>query len=384
MSRIYNLPDARPRLVTVNGEYLGIKTYDVDNGYPQRMLNLYNASGSAKMCANLYSRYIVGKGFENLDFYKKVIGKQGKAKLTPDKLLRMTSVDKARFDGFALHINWNAAYKIETIQYVPFEYCREGIGDNYGKIGVYKDWFNTKTFGKNRRSENVDFIHVYDADPIEIERQVESVGGWENYKGQIFYYSGEGEDYPLATIDPVLDDVDAEIQSAITRRNNLTNNFQLKQIWVEKGEKPDVKEEQETVDEIRKFIGPSGNAVSVVFSESDTGADIPQLISVQSNVDDKLFQYTDETTVQRIYRAFGQPAILHSDYKATSGYNEGQLPQSMAYYNAFTEPDRILFEEIFRELFSNFKEVINPADNYKITPLEPLTLSNGTTNQNNN
>lgn len=384
MSRIYNLPDAAPRLVEVNTSALGIKKYDIDNGYPQRMLNLYNASGSANMCAKLCARYIVGKGFRDVTFYKANIGRQGKHKLTPDKLHRMLATDLAKFNGFYIHVNWNAAYQIETVKYIPFENCREGSDDNYGKIGVYKDWYNTRQYGRYRRQSSIDFIDLYDPDPEAIESQVDAAGGWDNYKGQIYVYSAEGEDYPLATIDPVLDDVEAEIQSAITRRNNLTNNFQLKQIWIEKGEKVDDAEQLEVVNEVRKFIGPEGNQVSVVFSDDPDGKDVPQLISVQSTVNDKLFQYTDETTRQRIYTAFGQPAILHSDYKATSGYNEGQLPQSQAYYNSFTEPDRILFEEVFQEIFSKFKENINPQGDYTTLPLDPLSANNGTTNQNNN
>lgn len=369
MSRIHNLPDAEPRITVVNGDKLGIKTYGEDNGYPQRMLNLYNACGSAKMCANLAATYFVGRGFEDPTFYHAVINKQG---LTPDKLLRRLAPDKAKLRGISMHINYNALYEVDSVSYIPFEHCREGIGDNSGKIGVYNDWYSSKKGGGRRNAQDVIFIHEYNPDPIVIERQVDAAGGWEYYNGQVFWWSADFDTYPLATIDPVLNDVQAEIESANTRKNNLRNNFQLKHIWVEKGQLQDGESQEDVVDGIREFLGSDGKPVSVTFSEDPEGKDIPQLIAVQATMNDKLFQYTDQTARLAIYTSFGQPAILHSDYMGTNGYNEGQLPQSMAYYNSYTDPDRIFFEEVFREIFSKFKEPINPSDNYKPLALEVL------------
>jgi hypothetical protein len=380
MSRIKNLPDAAPRLTVVDGSKLGIKTYGEDNGYPQRMLNLYNASGSAKMCANLCASYLIGKGFEDLDFYHAPINTKG---LTPDKLLRRVANDKAKLRGFAIHVNYNAMYRISDVSYVPFEHCREGLEEHAGKIGLNKDWYNSKKGGSRRSKEDVVFVNRFNPDPAIIQKQVEVAGSWDAYRGQIYYSSDDFDTYPLATIDPVLDDVQAEIESAITRRCNLSNNFQLKHIWVEKGKPEDKKTDAEVVNEVREFMGSEGKPVSVVFSEDPEGKDIPTLIPVTSQMNDKLFQYTDQTARLAIYTAFGQPAILHSDYMGTNGYNEGQLPQSMGYYNAFTEPYRILFEEVFTEIFSYFQDNINPSGSYKITPLEAISATGSDINTEN-
>jgi len=376
MSRLQNLPDAAPRLVVVDGGKLGIKTYGADNGYPQRMKNLYNASVSAKMCAELYASYIIGKGFEDKDFYKAKINDIG---LTPDKLLRLFAGDGSEFRGFALHINYNALYQVDSVSFVPFENCRLGDGEYENYIGIYDNWYNSIKGGSRRKETDITFVHKYNPDPVYIEKQIEAVGGWDNYNGQIFYYSKDNGTYPLATIDPCLNDVEAEIESALTRKNNLKGNFQLKTIWIEKGQTENSREEQEVVDRVNTFMGSEGSPVAIVFTESETLADVPEMRTVASAINDKLFQYTDEKTVSSIYRSFSQPAILHSDYKATSGYNEGQLPQSMAYYNAVTEPDRIFFEEVYTEVFSNFKENINPSGSYKITPLSTVSTADLTT-----
>jgi len=370
MSRLHNLPDAEPRMIVVDGSKLGIKTYGEDNGYPQRMQNLYNASGSAKMCAKVFASYIVGKGFEDKDFYNAVINGKG---LTPDKLIRVLASDKSKLRGVAVHVNYNAAYQKTSVNFVPFEHCRIGDGDYKGKIGVKKDWYSSKKGGSRQKLEDIVFVDIYNPDPIEIEAQVISAGGWESYKGQILWHSDDFGTYPLATIDPVLNDVQAEIESGYTRKNNLKNNFQLKTLWIEKGQTEDEQEQETVVEGIRDFMGSDGKPVTVVFSKDPDGKDVPELKNVAVAVNDKLFQYTDQSARSAIYTAFGQPAILHSDYNGTNGYNEGQLPQSMAYYNSLTEPDRIFFEELFTEIFKDFQENVNPSGSYKIMPLETVT-----------
>lgn len=374
-----NIPNAYPRLVKADIARYNVLGYGLDNGYPNRMLNLYNASGSAKMCANLCATYLIGKGFEDLNFYKAIINDKG---LTPDKLLRRICDDLSKQRGFYVHVNFNALYKTESISYIPFEDCRFGINENDGKIGIWKHWYKQDGVRQRIDAEDVpNFLHTYDPRPEIIEKQVEEAGGWGNYKGQIFWNSKDFNPYPLASIDPVLDDVQAEIESAVTRRNNLRNNFQLKGIWVEKGSKADERQQNEVVESIRSFMGPESESVTVVFSESDEGKDVPEFKPFQNNLNDKIFQYTDQSARLAIYTQFGQPAVLHSDYLGASGFNEGQLPQSMAYYNSFTEPDRILLEEVFTELFANFKEQVNPTGNYKIRPLEPLSNGNSFNNK---
>lgn len=383
MSKVSKLPNAKPRIDRkVNGSALGIISYDEDNGYPQRMDNLYNASSTAKKAAALCARYIVGKGFENLDFYSAVIGRQGKEVVTPDKLLRKLALSKARFRGFAIHINYNQLYEIDTVKFVPFKHCREADNKHPDCIAVYDDWYTESKGGQRRKIDDIDFINLYDPRPEVIQQQVNAVDGWVNYKGQIYYYS-EDEGYPLATIDPNIDDVEAEIASKRTRKNNVATNFQMKKVYVSKGKSESDDQDEEEAATIRKFMGPEGDSVLVVFSEDEDGKDVPDIKDVKTEFNDKIFAYTDQVTRAEIYGSFNQPAILHSDYQGTNGYNEGQLPQSQEYYNSITEPDRILFEEVYREIFSKYKDNINADDNYKITPLQPLkTASNGSTTTN--
>ena len=63
---------------------------------------------------------------------------------------------------------------------------------NFTKIALHPDWGRRNLLSRRWRREDIDFIDLYNPDPEVIEQQVTAAGGWENYKGQIFYYSNEG------------------------------------------------------------------------------------------------------------------------------------------------------------------------------------------------
>lgn len=381
--RTGELPEAAPRIVKIDGRSLGILTYDVDNGYPQRMDTLINACSTAKQCANLLSDYVFGQGFDDEggnEFYKAIINDK---MLTPDKLLRRNADDKSKHRGFAIHVNYNALFQISSVNYIAFETARIGIDEYAGKYGIYSDWYNTDRYGKRVNRSEIKFIHRYNPKPEVIQAEVDECGGWENYLGQVFWHSDDFENYPLSSIDEVIPSVEAEIESDKTTTNNLKNNFQLKAIVVMKGKPLDEDSRTAEINEIHKFIGGDGKQVVVTETEDPDGKDVMEVRTIDSKINDKIFQYTDEKVRAKIYRAFRQPAILHSDYMGTNGFNKDQLADSQEYYTNYTHPTRILFEEVYTDIFSRFHEPINPSGVYSIVPLANLKkeeTADGTTN----
>ncbi|MDF3076124.1 MAG: hypothetical protein K0S09_13 [Sphingobacteriaceae bacterium] len=378
MSKITNLPQYPSRILKADVKNLGIVAYDVDNGYPQRMVTLVNACSTAKSAINKLSSFTIGRGFKDVDFYKAYINDK---RLTCDKLLRRLSADKSMFRGFAIHVNWNALYQVESVNYVPFEYCRVGDEEmNPGKICVSPLWFVVDSVKRKKITpEDIEAIDRYNPDPAVIEEQVNAAGGWDNYKGQVYWHSDDFESYPLSSIDPVVESVIAEIESDKTTTNNLKNNFQLKTIWVEKGKFEDEREREEHTAEIQKFIGSEGNPVAVVESTDPEGNDIPQLMPFTSALNDKLFEYTDTKVRQKIYRSFEQDGALHSDTRTIS-FNKDNITSAYTMYNNITQPVRDVFEEVFKEIFTRFKEPINKTDDYTIIPLDDMTaFLNGNT-----
>ncbi len=361
--RLTNLPSAEPRIKVFQGKRYGIHTYDRDNCYPQRMNSLNNASSTAKACINLLAKYIVGKGFADLGFYK---AKINRSNLTADKLLRRVAADKAEYRGFAMHINWNANYKIDSVYYIPFENCRLGCDEHEGQVAIHPDWDGWKT---NRwvNREQIEFLDRFNPEPLEIEKQVEAAGGWSNYKGQVYWFSADFESYPLSSGDAVIEPIKAEIESDRTTTSNLRNNFTAKNIFANIGEFEDAEERNGFIAGLKTFVGPDGEQIMV--AEAKTKEEVPQVIPITSNLNDKLFEYTDKKVTNKIIQYFNQPAILHSVMDVKS-FNVQQMSDSMAYYNGVTEDERIIMEEVFQEIFSYFKDNINPTGNYQVTPLK--------------
>src|SRR6201996_4746801 len=120
------LPQIERRILVRPNQTFGILNYDMDNAYPQRMLELVAASPTAKDCWNKRAKFIGGNGFEAKNLGKQVINNHG---LTIAKLLKAVATDKALFTGFGIHVNYNANFKIASVNYVKFEDIRIGDTD---------------------------------------------------------------------------------------------------------------------------------------------------------------------------------------------------------------------------------------------------------------
>ncbi|RYY34596.1 MAG: hypothetical protein EOP46_12940, partial [Sphingobacteriaceae bacterium] len=112
------LPQIERRILVRPNQTFGILNYDIDNAYPQRMLELVSGSPTAKDCWNKRTKFIAGNGFEEKNLGKHIINCKG---LTLAKLLKAIATDKALFTGFGIHINYNANFKISSVNYVRFE-----------------------------------------------------------------------------------------------------------------------------------------------------------------------------------------------------------------------------------------------------------------------
>jgi hypothetical protein len=373
MLNYHTLPQAAPRMIKVDGRQWQIQTYDIDNGYPQRMLSLINASPTATACVNLFAKFIMGQGCRDKVFYKTPINGRN---LTPDKLLRLIARDYGRFKGFAIHVNWDENYYISSVTWVPFQNCRIGIEpDRNNRIAIYSNWYNS-VLGNNGRVyvKDVDYIWRFNPDPNEIQRQVDFSGGWDKYQGQIYYFSDEPDTYPLSPFDSVIDAMLAEIKSGVTTRKNLANNFSAKVLWVDKGKSEDEAETQQRNQMVAHFLGEDGAPAIRVDSEDATGADVPTITAIPTMLKDDIFEYSDNKIRGQIYRVLGMNPVLLADL--TQGrYNQNQLPESQEYYNNLLQNERNIFEECFSEIFSLYKDDINPTKDYSIIPLATTTIS---------
>lgn len=364
MARIKPTADkVEKRITSLDNKSLGIVNYDIDNLYPQRVNDIVNNSGTAVTCLRMYSKYVMGGGAKDETFYKAKVNSKG---LTVDKLIRKIVWSKGKFNGVAIHVNYNGLLQIVEASFVPFEYCRlipEDDSENAGKIGIYDDWAKTKR--KSIDKKKIDFINAYN--PKTILDEVEEAGGWENYKGQVLYWTAEGMEYPLAPYDSVLEDMMTEGQLKLFKNNTASKNFLASHLLIV-GKSESDEDAEEFDDNLRRFQGGDGAGTLLVLERENSDEQI-ELKKVDIQNYDKLYEYTENSSRDSIIKNFLIPPVLLLRTAGSLGTSK-EISDASDHYNTITYDDRLIIEEILKEIFSKFYYNICPSDDYSILPIK--------------
>ena len=373
------LPQIERRILVRPNQTFGILNYDLDNAYPQRMLELVASSPTAKDCWNKRTKFIGGMGFEQADLGKVVINSKG---LTLAKLLKAVAADKALFTGFGMHVNYNAAYKVASVNYVKFEDIRIGDTDSpetADKFALYADW-GRKTW-KNIMRSKITFLDKYNPDPAVIKQQVIAAGGWDKYKGQLFYFNPEVDDYPLIEADSVWEDFETEAGIKIFNNREVTTGFLPSTMLFMQSRREEADNSRPDSDErhycnvpsqLERDLGTfqgakSAQKIIVIEYEDENSKPQFQPYSIQNN--DKLFESTEKSVEARIIKGFSIPKELINAEKSSSLSNGGEKKQAIREFNDNTAPDRQELSETFAEIFGNFCTNVNPSGIWNIVPV---------------
>lgn len=337
-----------------------VKKYDFDNKYPQRVIDIVNDSGTAKTCLKLNEKFVFGGGLKDITFYKNKVNSSGE---TADKFTRKLIKDYGKFGGVAIHVNYNGLYQKREVSLIPFEFCRlvpEGDA-RHGMIEVYDDWGMTK----HKKFDKTDIIYINAYNPSNVEKEVEECGGWENYKGQV-YYSPINE-YPLAPFDAVLEDMLTEAQLKKFKHSTATDNFLASHLLVVGESESD--EDAELFDQnLRDFQGGEGAGRLLVVEKANNESPI-ELKKIEIQNYDGLYEYTENSSRDAILKMFLIPPVLLLRVQGSLGTSK-EISDAFDYYNGVTSDDRLVIEEILMEIFTNFYYDICPSKDYSLLPLK--------------
>jgi hypothetical protein len=381
------LPQIERRILVRPNQTFGILNYDLDNAYPQRMLELVAGSATAKDCWNKRARFIAGNGFEDKDLGTQVINPKG---LTIAKLLKAIATDKALFTGFGIHVNYNANYQISSVNYVKFEDIRMGDTDSpdtADKFALYNDW-GRKTW-KNIMRNKIIFLDKYNPDPEAIQRQVDTAGGWEKYKGQLYYFNPEIDDYPLIEADSVWEDFETEAGIKIFNNREVTTGFlpstmlfmqsrreEADNSRPDDGEQTFINQPSQLEKDLGQFQGTK-SAQKIIVIEYEDESQKPEFkpYTIQNN--DKLFETTERSVEARIIKGFSVPKELINAEKSSGLSNGSEKKEAIREFNDNTAADRSEIADVFAEIFDKFYVDVNPSGNWNIIPI-PTTVADDT------
>lgn len=325
-----------------------ILLYGVDNLYPQRVEEVVFASPITKSAIQVTADFINGAGFsQNGDFLM--------GDYTVNELLNYQSPDFSLFTGVAFILDVNMLGDIVEVTPAEFKYVRLGAPDKAtNKIKTAKiniDW--EEQLPKNLKPKVLTY-------PLWVNKEHAKavIDSWDfethgEFPGFMYYWTPKKNQYPLCSVDAVLDSSQTNAEIQIFELAGVQNGFLGATILKHQGKiQDDV--ERARLNSLVGTIQGSENANSVVVWEVPDGYDGAVLEQFPANNQDKLFENTNKTTVNRIVQALAIPPSLLGIMPENSFFSMQEIEDSYAYFNVRTNNRRTILSRIFNDIGKDF------------------------------
>jgi hypothetical protein len=361
-----------------------MQSYGADNLYPQNIMAITGASGTAQLCINRYEKFIEGYGFNNEYFSEMAVNREG---VTMDDLLHQVAGDVAHFGGFALHVNYNVLGQISEVNFMPFEQCRLEETDDAGNVAhilVHCDWRGDKTRNGQKQTVSEKFIgrfDVFNPDTDVVTRQIDACGGIENYKGQILWLSLDGKNqYPVPLYDAVITEISTDEGLGNIKYRNVRNNFLVACMLIAKKGAPRIndngeEEERQMIadEDLKEFQGDTKGS-KILYVELENDEDEPKVVPFPIRNFDKEFATTDESVIERIYSQFHQE-LFYSIRIGKLGFSGQVMQDAYEYYAGEVTTEQRFIERAFTRVFGSWHDVTMPRD-FSIRPMKYISAEN--------
>lgn len=361
---------------------LGIYFNGEDNCYPPLVETLIESSPTAGQCAWLYESFLGGGGFE-LDLSNIDLSEGDIFQYTPDDLLLDVCESISKHQGVWVHVNYNALYQKEDFNVYPYDFCRLGKKDDkdyHGKVVISKEGW-----GKRVNKKKLTVIDTYNPRPEVIQAQVDAAGGWDNYKGQVLFFSFQPKRmYPKSLLEPAYLFADTEYRMGLYYNATTKRGFNDATI-IRHRQFDNNQDERNFQGNIKSLMGTE-NSSSVMTMEDDWDSDSKdpggiKIDTLKSEIKAEKYKHFETSSANYIRKAFKNIPPQLVDYVAGKlGNTSGEdLIKAQAMYNSLIARDRKRIERLFSVLFDNYKNEINPSNNWTIKQYK--ILDNGTVDQ---
>jgi len=339
----------------------GVMEFGENNDYPQRIERIIRSSPTAKSAADIYSKFLIGGGFES-DINNIKVGYDSRRKeITVRDLLTQVCRSLAYNNGAYVHLNLTLERKVHNAKHMLFKNARFAKLDDDGytaKIGYYDNW--EKDRAKKFKKEDIKWYHIFNLNEKAFASQVSSAGGIEQFKGQVYFMFLDNEYlYPLSPFDSTYIDADTEYQLSLHKNNEIRNGFSKKTLF-QVNEQLNTDEKDDLSDGIKDFMGSRGSKTLVIETEADENGNIIEnkavkIDSIDSNIDSKLYENWDKEISNKIRKSiYALPSVLIDYDESKLGTTSGEgIVQAVNFYNQMTKDDRNAVSRMFEEIFKN-------------------------------
>ena len=356
---------------------LKLQGYDVSNLYPQFIEAFLAASPTAGGCTDRLATYIEGRGIAD---EATALLEVNPARETLADILHLCAEDFAKFNGFALHVGYNAFYEISSLRVIPFADLRLFESDASGyvsEIAYFPDWSEETTRAGKRLKvtpETLERYDIFNPDKSVVAAQMREAGGSAHYKGQILYVTNHGRNvYPTAPIDRILNEASTDEGISNVKNRNVKNNFLPAGMLIRKGggggviaddDNPEARYMRERASngfsEALAALQGDTNACNLLEVEIDYEEEKPEFAPIQVQNFDKIFEATEASTTERIYAAFNQEAF-YCLRVGKIGFSGALMADAKKEYAEQQVKRQALFERTLNSVIRYFAPEVIPA-----------------------
>lgn len=364
-----------------------MQAYGYDNLYPQNLARITDASGTATLCLNRYSRFIEGYGFNDELLSSYTFNKQGD---TADDILRFVAQDLAKYGGFAIHVNYNVLCQVSEIHHVPFEDCRLEETDDKGNVAhilLHPDWTQKKTRNGKRlmvNDKNIERLNVFNPSPDIVAKEIEDAGGIDSFKGQILWCSLNGKFvYPIPSYDAVITEISTDEGLGNIKYRNVRNNFLVSCMLITKKGIPRIGSETGNEiddgsmisdEDLKKFQGDE-NTSKILAVELENDEDEPKVVAFPTRNYDKEFNVTDASVIERIYSQFHQE-LFYAIRIGKLGFSGQVMQDAYEYYAGEVTTEQRFIERAFKKILENWSDPTLATVDLTLQPLKYISGDN--------
>jgi len=345
--------------------------FGIDNQYPQRIKGAIKSSPTSRGCAKRWAEFIFGYG----SLVNPIVNRDGET--LNDILWKVIRYGYVELYSFCLHFNYNALGQVCEIFCVKVEDVRKVRPYDTDICKVeYGIW---ELFGANVLTGNHEVINLYNR--AKLREQIIEAGGIENYKGQCYYFTRDGEIYAESPFDVISMSAEYEREAQIYTNANVQNGFSgttlIKMPTFSGGEKAE-KEAKKLQEDLESTHGSAKAGSSIVVStpvnDNGTASDSKMVEHLSPANIDGLFVNQNAQAERNILKAINMPEILLG-VSSQGMFNEASFNDAFDYKNSDSEADRKMIEREFNKFM---KYSVWGIDKIEIVPLKmKKTKENG-------
>ena len=328
------------RIATPRDSVDGILMYGIDNLYPQMIESVFNLSPITKSAVNLMANFIRGDGFERGDVEVNEMGE------TANDVLHSISQDMALYNGYGLHLNSNGLGKVTTVEHIPFEFIRFGLPNQDGRIRDVKisnNWESSNQQQLPNNKLNAKKYLLYN----DTQNATEALTSG---RGMVLYITPKKNEYPLASIDAIIETAQSDSELQKFELGNIVNGFLSMSIFKYPSSGDDVQEDA-IREKVKQFQGAmAANSIMVVGIDEDSENFQNLIEQVPANNNDSLFINTTLNVKNRILQNFALPSGLMGMLPEGAVFTATQLADEYTYMNLRTKDIRNTLARQFDKL----------------------------------